>query len=157
MISPRRAGPRPLKHTGPLRPPGLPHVRLLAPPDLGHQLLARGVLEALLAPRVRLEVDEERAEWREQREALAQRRAEAEDEAETQVADLTEQLAKVSLALSTEREKQWSERAELEARIETQAEEKLFSLTTVLYMAVRLCEHEGSMALMLLLPLPSGL
>ena len=37
-------------------------MRLLAPPDLGHQLLARGVLEALLAPRVRLEVDEERAE-----------------------------------------------------------------------------------------------
>lgn len=62
IISPRRAGPRPLKHTGPLQPPGLPHVRLLAPPDLGHQLLARCVLEALLAPRVRLEVDEKRAE-----------------------------------------------------------------------------------------------
>ena len=61
-FSPRRAGSRPLKHTRLLRPPRLPHVRLLAPPDVGHQLLARCVLEALLAPRVRLEVDEERAE-----------------------------------------------------------------------------------------------
>ena len=70
--------------------------------------------KAMLA-HLRSQLDEERAEWKEQREALAQRRAEAEDEAESQVADLTEQLAKVSLALSTEREKQWSERAELEA------------------------------------------
>ena len=35
---------------------------LLAPSDVGHQLLARCVLGGVLAPRVRLKVDEERAE-----------------------------------------------------------------------------------------------